>query len=119
MGKTSKIWYDSVGRAIKTETYDGEELEKIEEHSYNSGGQLTLLKQIVGLSEKEWHYVYSDINAKEPISTEYYENRRLKESTVVNTDGTSEKILYGYNGINLLQTFDKKGNKIAETALFE
>ena len=119
LGKTSKIWYDSVGRAIKTETYDGEELEKIEEHSYNSGGQLTLLKQIVGLSEKEWHYVYSDINAKEPISTEYYENRRLKESTVVNTDGTSEKILYGYNGINLLQTFDKKGNKIAETALFE
>ena len=119
LGKTSKIWYDSVGRAIKTETYDGEELEKIEEHSYNSGGQLTLLKQIVGLSEKEWHYVYSDINAKEPISTEYYENRRLKESTVVNADGTSEKILYGYNGINLLQTFDKKGNKIAETALFE
>ena len=119
LNKTSKIWYDNSGRAIKTEIYNGEELEKIEEQSFSEDGQLICLKQIVGLSEKEWYYTYKDKNAKEPSSTEYYENRRLKEVVTVNPDGTSEKLLYGYNGINLLQTFDKNGKKIAENALFE
>lgn len=119
LGTTSKIWYDSSGRAVKTETYSGEDLEKIEEQKFNDFGQLLVLKQTAGLGEKEWHYSYADSNAKLPDTTEYYENRRLREVTTVNPDGTSEKVLYGFNGINLYQIFDNKGNKIAENALFE
>ena len=119
MNKTSKIWYDNVGRAVKTETYSGEELEKLEEQTYNDAGQIVKLRQVAGLGEKEWHYTFENANAKHAVSTEYYENRRLREVTTVNRDGTYEKILYGFNGVNLLQTFDKNGNKIAENALFE
>lgn len=119
LGKTSKIWYDLSGRDIKTEVYSGDDLEKIEEHTYNDFGQMLVLKQTAGLGEKEWHYSYADSNAKLPVSTEYYENRRLREVTSVNPDGTSEKMLYGFNGVNLWQIFDSKGNKIAENALFE
>lgn len=119
LGTTSKIWYDSFGRAVKTETYAGDDLEKIEEHTYNDFGQMLVMKQTAGLGEKEWHYSYADSNAKLPNVTKYYENRRLKEITTVNPDGTSEKLLYGFNGINLHQIFDNKGNKIAENALFE
>jgi hypothetical protein len=119
LNKTSKIWYDNVGRAVKTETYSGEELEKLEEQTYNDAGQIVKLRQVAGLGEKEWHYTFENANAKNAVSTEYYENRRLREVTTVNRDGTYEKILYGFNGVNLLQTFDKNGNKIAENALFE
>ena len=119
LGKTSKIWYDLSGRDIKTEIYSGNDLEKIEEHTYNDFGQMLVLKQIAGLGEKEWPDSYDDSDAKLPVSTKYYENRRLKEVSSVNPDGTSEKLLYGFNGVNLHQIFDNKGNKIAENALFE
>ncbi|MBQ1999175.1 MAG: hypothetical protein II220_06815, partial [Spirochaetales bacterium] len=47
LNKTSKIWYDNSGRAIKTEIYNGDDLEKIEEQSFSEDGQIICLKQIV------------------------------------------------------------------------